>query len=66
MRWRFLDSDMRPLDKTYVLRVWRDTADTAALRASLREIHSQTTRNFADLQELLEYLNQSSQSEEQK
>ncbi len=55
---------MRPLDKTYVLRVWRDAADNAALRASLREIHSQTIHNFAELKDLLEHLEKTTQPEE--
>lgn len=47
---------MREHDASYVLRVWKDGKGKEALRASLKELRSQETTLFKNLEDLIPFL----------
>ncbi len=47
---------MREHDASYVLRVWKDGKGKEALRASLKELRSQETTLFKNIEDLIPFL----------
>jgi len=47
---------MRPVEKRYLLRVWRDAEGDPDLRVALRDVRDGSLKTFPGLDDLLEFL----------